>query len=189
MNRAELKVLIQELMGDRKGKSFSGDQLSEAIEYAVNLYCEKTACTYQEIEASRDGAFLDIPEGALKVIRVASSVLGELDETTITDEGSRRPNWRSDAVGEPNRWLRFNAATVRIHPPPDSDPRTFTLGYVEAPDPIVDDQDPISPFIAKNHLRLLRYAAAAWLLTDQGDEEDVQRAQAYMQIFNSSIGA
>lgn len=189
MIRSELKTLIQELMGDRKGKAFSQDQLSEAVEYSINLYCEKTACSYREIDATRDGAFIDVPDSTLKVVRVISSVTGELDETTLSDETSRRPNWRSDAPGEPKMWLRFNGLTIRIHPEPDADPRDFMIGYIEAPDPIVDDADPITSFIPKQHLRLLRYAAAAWLLTDQGDEEDVARANTYMQIFNSSIGA
>ncbi len=188
MTRAELKTLIRELLSDLKGKAFSTERLDEAIEYAISSYCEKTGASYQELDATIDQEFIDTPGRCLRVVRILSSTLGELDETTITDETTRRQGWRADAPGEPTKWMLFNALKIRIHPAPDATERTFQVGYIEAPDPIVDDADPITSWVRNSHQRLLRYAAAAWLLTDQGDEEDQNRAQAYMQIFNSSIG-
>ena len=106
-----------------------------------------------------------------------------LDRTTKEFEDLRNPDWR-DAYGTPKRWLQHDGRTLRLVPAHAS---VVLVGYLENPTTLVGDNDVPDTRIPVPHHVHLKYAAGAFLLRMDGDNQDEQKAASFMQTFNSLI--
>jgi hypothetical protein len=66
---------------------------------------------------------------------------------------------------------------------------TVKIGYIERPVAMVDETDSPDVRINEVYHQYLKYAAAAFLLLQAGTQEDVNKANMFMQQFNDLIGA
>jgi hypothetical protein len=117
--------------------------------------------------------------------RAPQNGLFPLERTTKAFEDQRHPFWRS-ATGMPARWMVFSGRQVRLVP---ASALTVIVGYQEAPVLLASDEDVPDTRIPVPHHAYLKFAAAAWLLRQDGDQRDESRSQALMQTFNALIGA
>ena len=106
-----------------------------------------------------------------------------LDRTTKEFEDLRNPNWRS-ITGTPKRWMIHDGRRLRLIP---SNSSSVLVGYLEAPPTLVIDGDSPDTRIPIPHHVHLKYAAGAFLLRMDGDNQDEQKAASFMQTFNSLI--
>jgi hypothetical protein len=118
-------------------------------------------------------------------VHAAQSGLCILERATKAFEDQRNPFWRS-ATGPPVRWMVHNGRQIRLIP---ASAATVIVGYLEAPAALVNDTDTPDARIPVPHHAYLKFAAAAWLLRQDGDQRDDARAQELMQTFNALIGA
>ena len=107
-----------------------------------------------------------------------------LDQTTIAFEDLRNPSWRN-LQGAPKRWMCHDGRRIRLLP---SQAGTATVGYLESPAILADPSDVPDARIPVPHHAYLKFAAAAWLLRQDGDQADEEKAQSFMNTFNSLIG-
>ncbi len=108
-----------------------------------------------------------------------------LEKTTKEFEDLRNPAWR-DVSGSPKKWMEHDGGSLRLSP---SSTVTVSVGYLESPADLINDNDVPDFRIPAAHHAYLKFAAAAWLLRQDGDQQDEQKSQAMMQTFNSLIGA
>ena len=106
-----------------------------------------------------------------------------LDLSTAYLEDEQDGEWR-DLTGSPRRWLMHSGRKIRIVP---KSIVTLTIGYLEAPVAMVSDSDTPDTRIPIPHHAHLKYAAGAFLLRMDGDNQDEPKAAAFMQTFNSLI--
>jgi hypothetical protein len=122
-----------------------------------------------------------------------------LDQTTRELEDLRDASWQS-RTGLPKRWLELNGNYLITSPIyPDSAPVTspptpgilFTIGYLDSPVPMVlDEGTDVYPDsrIPSNHHDHLPLAAAYFLLTEDGDHQDIDVADKFLSDFLQFIG-
>lgn len=108
-----------------------------------------------------------------------------LIRTHAAFEDAWNPSWRTDS-GIPRRWMMRDGHSIRLTPMAAV---SVSVGFREAPAELVDDSDTPDPRIPVPHHAYLKFAAAAWLLRQDGDQRDDARAESLMQTFNSLIGA
>jgi hypothetical protein len=106
-----------------------------------------------------------------------------LEHTTKAFEDLKNPDWRS-LTGTPRRWMVHDGRKLRLVP---SSPATVTVGYLEAPLALALDGDIPDTRIPIPHHVHLKYAAAAFLLRMDGDNQDDERAGGFMSTFDSLI--
>jgi len=109
-----------------------------------------------------------------------------LDRTSQAMEDEKDGAWRG-AIGTPARWMIHAGNKIRITPCTGAE-SSATVGYVEIPTPLAAEDSTPDARIPAGHHGYLKFAAAAWLLRMDGDAGDEQKAQAFMQTFNSLIG-
>lgn len=125
------------------------------------------------------------PVSTSDVARGVTTGLVPLERTSKAFEDLRFPTWRS-LTGDPKKWAPHDGRKLRIIPAKSV---TVTVGYIEAPSELSSDASTPDTRIPDAHHAYLKYAAAAWLLRLDGDQEDEAKANALMQTFNSLIGA
>jgi hypothetical protein len=87
----------------------------------------------------------------------------------------------------PKRWVLWSGAKIKLIPIP-SPAYTAVVGYVQKPVDLTLDTDTVDARIPDPHNEFLKYAAASWLLSLDGDGQSLQLAEAFMQKFNQLIG-
>lgn len=186
---AGLRYWTSYLVGDPQTTTFSPQMYTDAINFAIKDYAHKTGVTYTEtanVVVSASG-MVTIPTSYLKLNRVTYAG-SELVETTINFEAMRSPTWQTDAATLPKRWLLYSGATIKLTPIVASWPGTCAIGYTDVPTLLVADSDPVDSRIPIAHNEYLKYAAAFWLLTLDGDTQDFQGGNEFMAKFNALIG-
>jgi hypothetical protein len=106
-----------------------------------------------------------------------------LDPTTMAFEDNKNPAWR-DIVGPPRRWMVYSGRQLRITP---KSVVNLKVGTIEQPALLALDGDTPDTRIPIPHHLHLKYAAAAFLLRMDGDNQDEAGADGFMKVFNSLI--
>jgi hypothetical protein len=185
MDLGTLKTITRALVGDQldESQSWDNDEIVAAINFAVLTYCEKTDCSYKEESVSFTSGDGAMPADYIRMERViASGVV--LDWTDKDFEDRKNPSWRGLA-GTPKRVMVKDGNTLRLVPYATM---SVTVGFIEKPADLASDGDDVDPRIPEPHHPYLKYAAGAWLYMKDGDQQDMNKAQALMGTFNSLIG-
>lgn len=180
-----LRTLTRALVGDplEESNSWSDAEVDAAVNFSILNYCEKTDCTYTEEPISFGGGSAFVPAPYIRIERVLIGSAA-LYWSSKDFEDQRDLGWRL-LVGTPKRFHLQDGNTIRIVPASDD---TGTLGYIAKPDDLVLDADEVTAKIPEPHHPYLKYAAAAWLYSKDGDQMDLKKAQEFMQTFNNLIG-
>jgi hypothetical protein len=110
--------------------------------------------------------------------------MGALDETTKEIEDRRDPAWRT-RTGAPRKWLIYDGDSILTSPIAPG--VTFTVGYIESPTAMALDGDFPDSRIVDAHHQHLPLAALYLLLTKDGDQMDIQKANKCLQDFMQFI--
>ena len=186
---ANLRYWTQYLVGDPQMTTYSTQMYTDAINFAIKEYAHKTGVTYIEASAAVDATgFATIPSTYLRVNRVVYGTT-ELVESDFKFESMRSATWQTDTLATgPKRWILWSGAKVKLTPLLATWPGTCTIGYTDVPTALSADSDAVDSRIPASHNEYLKYAAGFWLLNLDGDGQDLQQANMFMQEFNSLIG-
>jgi hypothetical protein len=194
MTIGELKSLIRSLVGDAinytpnsnasfSASTYSDQQVSAAISHAFKLYGTMTDKLYKEHTnvALADG-FANMPAGDMGVLHV---LFGGVDllRSDLKFEYQKNPAWQI-VTGTPTRFIEFDGARVRVVPKPSSG--AVNIGVVDIP-AVGADNTQIDSRISETHQDHLKLAGAAYLLTLQGDQQNIDLANNYIQQFAALI--
>ena len=106
-------------------------------------------------------------------------------QSTLEIEDLKNPDWRS-RVGEPTVWIQSSGYMIQLNGQPASG--NVLVGYIQEPTPMAGDGDSPDERIPEFFHQYLKFAAAAWLLTQAGQSQDLKRAADFYAKFTSSIG-
>lgn len=193
MTLATLRNLTRQLVGDPQGSTYSPEMCQDAINFACKEYAKKTGMTYVEDLATLDTVtgLVTVPTDYIRINRVISQVAGaqatQLMESTFQFESLKNPAWQMATAAQPLRWVLWSGAKVKVTPIPSS-LVTITIGYVEYPASLTTDGMTVDDRIPDAHAEYLKYAAAAYLLLLDGDNQNVQLADSMINKFNQLIG-
>lgn len=194
MTIGELKSLIRHLVGDAtnytpnstasfSAQTYSEQQVSASISHAFKLYGTLTDKLYREYAATVTDGFADMPASDMGVLHVLYGG-ADLIKSSLQFEYMKNPAWQV-TTGNPNRFVEFDGARVRIIPKPSSG-GSVSIGVVDIP-AVGNDASQVDSRITEAHQDHLKLAAAAYLLTLQGDQQNVALAENYLQQFNMLI--
>jgi len=111
----------------------------------------------------------------------------QLLESTFQFESMKDPSWQTATANQPLRWVLWSGASIKITPIP-TDTTNVTIGYVEYPAALTSDGSTVDNRIPDGHAEYLKYAAAAYLLLLDGDNQNIQLADSMISKFNQLIG-
>lgn len=194
MTIGELKSLIRHLVGDAtnytpnstasfSAQTYSDQQVSASISHAFKLYGTLADKLYREYAATVTDGFADMPPSDMGVLHVLYGG-SDLIKSSLQFEYMKNPAWQV-TVGTPTRYVEFDGARVRIIPKPSSG-GSVSIGVVDIP-AVGNDASHVDSRITEAHHDHLKLAAAAYLLTLQGDQQNVALAENYLQQFNMLI--
>ncbi len=194
---SNLRYWTQYVVGDPQMTTYSLQMYTDAINYAIKDYATKTGATYAESTAivPDSNGFVVLPTDYIKVQRVLFNVGGttltQLAESSFNFEGLANNQWegltQATAGFPPKRWVLFQGGKVKLTPIP-SPAYTATVGYVQAPAALINNTDLVDTRIPDAHNEYLKYAAASWLLSLDGDAQSIPVANVFMDKFNELIG-
>jgi hypothetical protein len=133
---AYLQSRVQSLLGDTQMSTYSQQMYQDAINFAIERYCDKTGVSYVETAVTPDASGMClIPVNYLRISRIYFLVGGttqtELTESTLQWESSKSATWQS-TTGIPKRWLQFSGLKVKLTPVPNPI-YAATIGLLESP--------------------------------------------------------
>jgi hypothetical protein len=188
MTLAELTNLVQYLVGDPQMSTYSQAMYSESIEFAIKQYAIKTGVTYQEASALVGSTGLvTLPSDYLRINRI---MLGtkQLIESTMGFEGDKSETWTANTSAAHKRWVVWSGAAAKLLPLMTTySAVTATIGYVQQPATLAGTYT-VDSRIPTKHNEYLKYAAAFYLLHLDGDGQDIQKGDKFMETFNGLIG-
>lgn len=170
--------------------TYTSTMYKDGINFAIKEYAKKTGATYAEATATPDAnGFITIPTDYIRIQRVIypiSAVQTQLVESSFRFESMKYNVWQT-TTGTPARWILWSGQKIKLTPIPTS-PLSTTIGYVQKPADLALDADTVDARIPDTHNEFLKYAAGAWLLHLDGDAQNIQLANEYMNEFNQLIG-
>ena len=134
-----------------------------------------------------------VPSDAIKIVSVQArwtstegTPMGKvLLESTLVIEDTKNPNWRS-RTGYPTVYIQASGALILLNgQPPSGD---VLVGYIQEPTQMVNPTDTPDPRIPEYFHQYLKFAAAAWLLSQAGQTQDLKRASEHFAKFANGIG-
>ena len=194
MTIGQLKSLIRSLVGDAinytpnsnasfTAQTYSDQQLSASISHAFRLYGTLTDKLYKEhVDVAVNDGFASIPSGDLGILHVLYNG-SDLIRSDLKFEYMKNPAWQI-VKGVPTRYIEFDGDRIRIIPLVETG--AVTIGVVDIP-AVGADETEIDTRISSNHQDHLKLVAAAYLLTLQGDQQNIDLANNYLQQFNMLI--
>lgn len=130
---------------------------------------------------------LTMPATPYKVMAVRDAVTKKiLLNSSEALENGLNPAWR-ETTGTPTGWVSESANTVRLNRKVPT-AKSYEIQVIEAPQAMVDDADPVDPRIPPFALKALHLGAAAFLLRQAGDRQDLQTAEHLEQKFLAALG-
>lgn len=198
MTIGELKSLVRSLVGDAinytpnstasfTAQTYSDQQLNASIFHAFKIYASFTTSLYKEYAslAVDTNGFVAIPTQQMGVLNCVYNGKS-LVKGVLQFEYLKNPEWQS-LTGVPTRFIEFDGQRVRLVPNPNNVVTTATLGIVDIPNyPLVDSAE-IDSRIQISHQDHLKLPAASYLLTLQGDQQNVPLASNYIEQFRALI--
>jgi hypothetical protein len=106
-------------------------------------------------------------------------------ESTIQIEDQKNANWRS-RTGYPTVWIQASGYAILLNGQPPSN--SVLVGYIQDPTPMVNPTDTPDPRIPAYFHQYLKFAAAAWLLSQAGQTQDIKKASEHFAKFTNGIG-
>jgi len=174
------------------GQDYDDGMITDAVNEAIRLYCEmKPQSTYIETSATTPtGGRLTAPADYLHVRRVvyAGNVLAKSSQEF---EVMTNPAYSTTIGTATRRWYWVDSNTIGLSPLLSSWAASAVIGYIQMPALLVSTVQtaPVDARINFNHQEYLKYAAAAYLLQMENDQQSLQMAEAFMAEFKNLIGA
>ena len=106
-------------------------------------------------------------------------------ESTLQIEDMKNPNWRS-LTTEPTVWIQASGYVILMNGQPESS--SVLVGYIQDPTPMVNATDTPDPRIPPFFHQYLKFAAAAWLLSQASQAQDIKKASEHFAKFTNGIG-
>jgi hypothetical protein len=100
-------------------------------------------------------------------------------------EDIKNPNWRSN-TGLPTAWIQASGYLILLNGVPATN--QVLVGYIQEPVAMVLPADTPDPRIPVYFHQYLKFAAAAWLLSQAGQAEDLKKAAEHFAKFTTGIG-
>lgn len=108
-----------------------------------------------------------------------------LYESTLEIEDMKNPDWRSN-TGEPTVWVQASGRIIQLNGIPASG--NVLVGYIQTPTEMSEDTDTPDERIPECFHQYLKFAAAAWLLQQAGQAQDLKKASEYYARFSAGLG-
>lgn len=184
----ELVELVKYVVGDPQGDTFSAQHYSESIDFAIRQYATKTGATYTTTTAVMDASgYVTLPTDQVKVNRITLNGK-QLIESTLSFLSEKSETWDTDNSALPKRWSLWSGNKAKLTPLMTTySASTATIGYIQRPT-IMSGTATVDPRIPESHNEFLKYAAAAYLLHLDGDNQSIPLADKLMETFNQLIG-
>lgn len=176
---------VRDLLGDWGIDTFQWDsaKVLEALSSAQALIAEELSNVRDDVICACTNGVITIPFETIDVLRVVSPV-GILLKTTQQLEDLKNSGWRT-LVGTPHAWMPESGSTLRLN-------RTWsgsvTVGIIEHPVDLVDEDDTVDARIPENMQDSLKYAAASFLLAQAGSTQDMEKADLLLAHFYKELG-
>lgn len=181
---SSLRAQIRDLVGDNSSTEFSDTQINDSVNFAIMFMLKRSQKSYTEASATSDAAGkITVPADSMEEVSI-------LRGTTILDRTSRewmdlyKQTWRVDS-GTATKWFPLDGGSLQVTP---KETYSFTLGYLKKPTDLSADGDLVPSTIGPDKERYLKYAAAAWLFQLDGEGQDLQKADSFIQKFESLVG-
>jgi hypothetical protein len=170
---------------------------TEWVDYAIKFACRQICClmglTRLDIMCTPSNNQIIIPGDSIKVVSCQSrwtnsggAPVGKiLLESTIQIEDQKNANWRS-RTGYPTVWIQASGYAILLNGQPPSN--SVLVGYIQDPTPMVNPTDTPDPRIPAYFHQYLKFAAAAWLLSQAGQTQDIKKASEHFAKFTNGIG-
>ena len=107
-------------------------------------------------------------------------------QSTVQVEDLKNPNWRG-SQSTPTCWVQESGYMIRLNGVVNPG-WVALIGYIQRPTPMASDTDSPDPRIPEFFHQHLKYAAAAWLLTQDGNAKDEKLASEMFDKFAMNIG-
>lgn len=198
MTIGELKALVRSLVGDAinytpnstvsfGAQTYSDTQLDASIFHAFKIYAGFTDSLYKEYTGiALDGnGFGNIPTQQMGVLNCIYGGIS-LVKSDVRFEYMKNNSWQSMS-GTPTRFVEFDGGRVRVIPKPITSSGSITLGIIDIPNFPLSDAAEIDNRIQISHQDHLKLPAAAYLLTLQGDQQNVALGANYIEQFRNLI--
>ena len=109
-----------------------------------------------------------------------------LYESTIDKESIICPEWRTKP-GTPRAWMLEGGTVIYLNRMPSED-FALDVEVLEAPAVVTDLEATFDARIPDQVLESLRFGAAAFLLAQAGDNQDLDKADGLMEQFRVAVG-
>ncbi len=208
MNLGQLKTAVRNLLADNinftptdpsavSAQSYSEAQVTEAVNWAAKKYVDKkafapnTVATCTRTSTTAKFALPWTLNGPIRVMYVFSGSTRLLD-TTLQYERMMNPDFIPETPSntEAKRWMMGDSGIKEIIVAPGVPTATTSVSahVVDSPTALAVDADALSTlYVPTAAQEYLKYAAAAWLLQNEGDMQNIQLADKFMDTFNNLI--
>ena len=201
MNLGQLKTLVRDLIRDnvnyeatapdsQSALNYTETQVTDAINWAIKNYCDKTGASYLEENATltADG-IATIPSDFIRILGVEYSNK-ELVESTADFEDLKDDEWESRTGTVTRRWVKWSGSQVKLTPilaAWSGGTSQCAIKFIEQPTALALNADNVDSRIPASQQEYLKYAAAAWLLQMMNDEQNYALANQFDKQFNALI--
>lgn len=183
---------VGRLMRDNGINSSQFDPIvvTKSINFAQEQVAKLTGSSYAESVVSVASGKAPLPTAIVSIVRVFymdGATMRLLQKTSLDFEDNKNQAWRS-ATGTPSLWMDFSGNTIRLNriPPGAS---SVVIGFIERPTAMAAEADVPDARIPEYFHQHMKYAAAAFLLNQAGSNEDIAKADKFMEQFSALIGA
>lgn len=207
MQMGQLKTLTRALLGDNVNfnalgpqsfgpQTWSDSQYTDAVNFATKMYAKFTNNTYTEsvetmyLDEGGNRSVIDNPPRCMGVMRVYCDNI-VLRESSMLIESAYDRQWRTRTSTIPSRWIETDGLKIMLVPRVvrqvgDPEP-VVVVGCRQQPLELTSDTQDLDSRIGEDHLDHLKYAAAAYLLNMQNDEQSLKLGDSFLTIFQALI--
>lgn len=195
MSLKELSEEVRTLVGDNEdiSNTWSNSDIVKSLNFAMQLYCKLTKCSYVEeaFNLNSDGVTTTFPNDYISIERVAHGTLQTkrfLLQSELKAETSKDPDWQQKTAGNPRVWFFAGGKTIKLLPKPQQT-LSCVIGYIKEPVQFLNSTavQYVDVTIPNSAHKYLKYAAAHWLLSIDGDQKTVQEGAFWLDTFNKFI--
>ena len=164
--------------------------VDDAIKFAQREVATLLGLTRVEITAFPVNKMFAVPSDSVKLIQVRTLTSGVtmgkvLYPSTIQIEDRKNINWRSN-TGTPSVWMQASGNLIFLNGQPSLG--QVVVGYIQDPVPMVNSTDTPDPRIPLYFHQFFKFAAAAWLLSQAGQTQDIKKASEHYAKFTTALG-
>ena len=170
---------------------FNQDMTTKAINFACSTVAEMLELTRVDVVTTVASNQCAQPGDAVKLLGLIDvvtlggvTVANPILESTLEIEDRKNPNWRF-RTGEPSIYVEYSGNTILFNGQPASG--YVLIGYIQEPTQMINLTDTPDSRIKDFFHQYLRFGAAAWLLKQAGQGQNIKKSREYFADFVAGI--